>query len=297
LDECLLQSELSNNIAKQVKSLVEKYHVSVYNEQDSSGLLRHVLVKQGSRTGEVMLAFITKDGQFPAIEKIAHELVSFFPEIKSVVRNFNDSPGNVILGPRTEVIFGKDTITENIGNYKFKIAAESFFQVNPIQTEVLYKKAVEYAELTGCETVLDAYCGVGSLTFFLAEQAKKVYGIEVVTEAVKNATENAILNEVNNVQFVVGATEKVLPQLVKGGIAFKVGVVDPPRSGCEEAVLKSMASNKISRIVYVSCNPSTLARDLKILVSLGYKVAEIQPVDMFPHTYHVECVARIERRN
>jgi 23S rRNA (uracil1939-C5)-methyltransferase len=296
LKECLLQTELTNKIAGQVKILVEKYHVSVYDEQNDAGLLRHVLIKQGSRTGEVMVAFITRSEQFLAAEKIAHELVNLFPEIKSVVQNINSTPGNVILGPRTKVIFGLDTITEHIGRFKFKIAAESFFQVNPLQTEVLYRKAVEYAGLSGRETVLDAYCGVGSLTLFLAEQAKKAYGIEVVTEAVKNATENAALNEIKNVQFVVGATEKVLPQLVKGGITFQVGVVDPPRSGCEEAVLKSLTENKVGRIVYVSCNPSTLARDLKFMDNLGYKVAEIQPVDMFPHTHHVECVARVERR-
>jgi 23S rRNA (uracil1939-C5)-methyltransferase len=296
MEECLLQTKITTRIARKVKDLVEKYHVSIYDEQTNTGLLRHVLIKHGSQTGEVMVVFITNGDKFLSGEKIAHELVGLFPEIKSVVQNINESSGNVILGPHTKVLFGFDTITDRIGKFKFKIAAESFFQVNPVQTEVLYNKAVEYAELSGRETILDAYCGVGSLTLFLAEAAKKVYGIEVVTEAVKNATENAAYNEVRNVQFVVGTTERVLPQLVKGGITFQVGVVDPPRSGCEETVLKSLAENKVGRIVYVSCNPSTLARDLKVLDGLGYKTVEIQPVDMFPHTYHIECVARIERQ-
>lgn len=296
LEDCLLQPTVTNQIARFVKELVEKYHVSVYDEQNYSGLLRHVLIKQGAQTGEVMVVFVTNGEKFLSGEKIAHELVGRFPEIKSVVQNINELPGNVILGSQTKVLFGFDTITDRIGRFKFKIAAESFFQVNPIQTEVLYKKAVEYAGLSGQETVLDAYCGVGSLTLFLAEKAKKVYGIEVITEAVKNAIDNASFNEVRNAQFIVGTTEKVLPQLVKGGIKFDVGVVDPPRSGCEEVVLQSMAQVKMGRIIYVSCNPGTLARDLKVLDGLGYKVAEIQPVDMFPHTYHVECVARIERR-
>ena len=296
LKDCLLQTKMSNQIADKVRQLVETYHVPVYNELNHSGLLRHVLIKQGSLTGEVMVAFITRNQPFPAAGKIAHELVSLFPEIKSIVQNVNDAHGNVILGPDTSVIWGRDIITEHIGSFKFKIAAESFFQVNPLQTEMLYRKAVEYAGLTGGETVLDAYCGVGSLTLFLAEKAKKVYGIEVVKEAVKNAVENAALNQVKNVKFVVGATEKVLPQLVKEGVAFQVAVVDPPRSGCEEAVLTSFAESKVGRIVYVSCNPSTLGRDLKILDGLGYRAVEIQPVDMFPHTYHIECVTRIERR-
>lgn len=296
LKGCLLQTELSNRIAEKVRQLVEAYHVSIYNELEHSGLLRHVLIKQGSQTGEAMVAFITRNQPFPAGEKIAQDLVAIFPEIKSIVQNINDARGNVILGKTTKVIWGQDTITEHIGSFKFKIGAESFFQVNPVQTEKLYCKAVEYAGLTGRETVLDAYCGVGSLTLFLATQAQKVYGIEIVTQAVKNASDNAALNEVKNVEFVAGAAEKILPQLVQKGINFQVAVVDPPRSGCEEAVLKSFAENKVGRIVYVSCNPSTLARDLKILDSMGYKVVEIQPVDMFPHTYHVECVARVERK-
>lgn len=297
LQECLLQTELTNQIARKICELLTQHHIPVYNEQSHSGLLRHVLIKQSSRTAEIMVALVTKDDNFLAAPKIAQELADVFPEIKSIVQNINTVPGNVILGPYSKVIWGRDTITEQLGNFQFRISAASFFQVNPVQTEVLYRKVVEYAGLEGKETVLDAYCGVGSLTLFLAERAKKVYGIEVIAEAIQNATENATLNAVKNVQFVVGATEKVLPQLVKEGMAFRVGVVDPPRSGCEETVLQSLAENKVKRIVYVSCNPSTLARDLKILDPLGYKVAEIQPVDMFPQTYHVECVALIERKS
>ncbi len=296
LKGCILQSELSNRIADKVRELVETYRIPIYDELNHSGLLRHVLIKQGSQTGEVMVVFITRNRPFPAGEKIAGELVGIFPEIKSIAQNVNDARGNVILGPSTKIIRGQDTITEHIGDFKFKIAAESFFQVNPLQTEKLYRKAVEFAGLTGRETVLDAYCGVGSLTLFLAEQAQKVYGIEIVTQAVNNALDNARLNEIKNVEFIVGAVEKVLPGLVQKGINFQVAVVDPPRSGCEEGILKSFAENEVGRIVYVSCNPSTLARDLKILEGLGYKTLEIQPVDMFPQTYHVECVAKIERR-
>jgi 23S rRNA (uracil1939-C5)-methyltransferase len=294
--ECLLQPEITSRVVQKVRELVEKYQVPIYDELNGTGLLRHVLIKYGSQTGELMVVFVTNGVKFVSGEKIARELAGCFPVLKSVVQNINEARGNVILGTGTKILFGAETITGRIGRFKFKIAAESFFQVNPAQTEVLYQKAVEYAGLAGNEMVLDAYCGVGGLTFFLAEKAKQVYGIEVVAEAVKNANENATSNEIRNVQFEVGTVEKVLPRLVKEGIDFQVAAVDPPRSGCEEAVLKSLAENKVGRIVYVSCNPSTLARDLKILTELGYRTMEVQPVDMFPQTYHVECVARMERR-
>lgn len=195
------------------------------------------------------------------------------------------------------MIWGQETIVDVLDGLSFKISPLSFFQVNPVQTQVLYGKAVEYAGLTGGEAVVDAYCGVGSLTLFLARKAKAVYGIEVIPEAIRDANDNAGLNGLHNTRFQVGETEKVLPELVKQGLHFDVGVVDPPRSGCERSVLESFATNGVGRIVYVSCNPSTLARDLKVLAELGYRTVEIQPVDMFPQTYHVECVARVERED
>jgi 23S rRNA (uracil1939-C5)-methyltransferase len=294
--ECLLQPSPVNRLTNKIRELVEKNHIAIYDEQTGTGLLRHVLLRYGFHTGEMMVVFVTNGAQFLAGEKLARELVMLFPEIKSVVQNINESRDNVILGAETKVLWGKETIVDRIGKLKFKISAQSFFQVNPVQTEVLYQKAVEYAGLTGEEIVLDAYSGVGSLSLFLAQNAKKVFGIEVVAEAVKNANESAAFNEIYNVQFLMGTVEKVLPQLVKGGTEFQAAVVDPPRSGCEESVFKAMAASKIKRIVYVSCNPSTMARDLKIVEGLGYKTVEIQPVDMFPQTYHVECVARVEKK-
>lgn len=296
LKECLLQPSPVNRLANKIREIVEKNHVAIYDEQTGTGLLRHVLLRYGFHSGEMMVVFVTNGAQFLAGEKLARELVMLYPEIKSVVQNINESRDNVILGTVTKVLWGKETIVDRIGKLKFKISAQSFFQVNPVQTEVLYQKAVAYAGLTGQETVLDAYSGVGSLSLFLAQNAKKVYGIEVVAEAVKNANESAAFNDVHNVQFIMGTVEKVLPQLVKGGTEFQAAVVDPPRSGCEESVFKAMAASKIKRIVYVSCNPSTMARDLKLMDGLGYKTVEIQPVDMFPQTFHVECVARVEKK-
>lgn len=294
--DCLLQTMLTNWVVVRIRKLIEKFQISVYDEQTGKGLLRHVLIKKGFTTGEMMVVFITNGIEFEHGREIAAELMAAFPAVKSVIQNINFSRGNVIMGREFKILAGSLTISDELSGFKFKISARSFFQVNPAQAEVLYHKAVEYAGLAGTERVLDAYCGVGSLTLFLTHNARVVYGIEAIPEAILDAKENAVLNQIQNVRFVVGKTEEVLPQLMRDGIGFDVAVVDPPRAGCEPSVLRSFADAGVKRIVYVSCNPSTLARDLKILAELGYRTEEIQPVDMFPHTYHIECVARIERK-
>jgi 23S rRNA (uracil1939-C5)-methyltransferase len=292
---CLLQPERMDRLAAALLELIREYQIPIYDERTGTGLLRHVLMRQGFAGGEIMVVLVTNGEDVSKLAEIGAALAEGDPAVKSIVQNINTSRGNVILGPRTRVIWGRETIVAELDGLRFKISPRSFFQVNPVQTEVLYHQAGECAGLTGVETVVDAYCGVGSLTLFLARQAREVYGIEVVPEAIRDARENAALNGIGNVRFLVGATEKVLPELVKEGIHFDVGVVDPPRSGCERSVLERFAANGVGRIVYVSCNPGTLARDLKILTELGYWTAEIQPVDMFPQTFHVECIAKIVR--
>lgn len=292
--DCLIQHPVQHGILATVRQLVERDRVSIYDETTGRGLLRHILIKNGFHTSQVMVVLVTNGDRFPAGEKLAMELASAHPEIKSVVQNINRSRGNVVLGRENRVLWGSDGIIEELGGLQFKISANSFFQVNPVQTEWLYNRAVEYAGLTGGERVVDAYCGVGSLTLFLARKAKEVYGIEVVPEAIADARSNAAMNGIENTRFLVGETETVLPKLVRDGRRFDVAVVDPPRSGCEASVLQAFAEVQVARIVYVSCNPSTLARDLKILDELGYRTVEIQPVDMFPQTYHIECVVRVE---
>jgi 23S rRNA (uracil1939-C5)-methyltransferase len=294
---CLLQPEVMNRIAATLPKLIAKYQIPVYDEKTGRGLLRHVLIRQGFTSGAVMVVLVTNGKQVPRLSEFAESLAVSDVVIKSIVQNINTRRGNVILGMQTRVIWGQETIVDELDGLQFKISPRSFFQVNPVQTEVLYDKAVEYAGLTGAETVVDAYCGVGSLTLFLARKAKTVYGIEVVPEAIRDATENATLNGISNTRFLVGATEKVLPDLVGQGIRFDVGVVDPPRSGCERSVLESFAANGVKRIVYVSCNPSTLARDLKVLAELGYRTAEVQPVDLFPQTFHVETCVLLSHKN
>lgn len=293
--DCRIQHELNSRIMNAVRELVNGMGISVYDEQTGEGLLRHVLVKNAFQSNQAMVVVVTNGADFPEGRELARLLAARFPEIKSVVQNINTSPGNVVLGEKNKVLYGEDGIIDRLGDLEFKISANSFYQVNPAQTEILYGKAVEYAALTGAERVVDAYCGVGSLTLFLAKKAREVYGVEVVPEAIEDAEENAKRNGIENVKFVMGEVENVLPKLVKIGIKFDVAVVDPPRSGCDKKVLETLAGIKVGRVVYVSCNPSTLARDLRILADLGYTVREIQPVDMFPHTYHIECVARVER--
>lgn len=293
--ECLIQHDLNSRIMNRIRELVQGMGISIYDEKTGQGLLRYVLVKNGFESGEAMVVLVTNGPDFPEGKELGRMLAAEFPALKSVVQNINTSTGNVVLGEKNKVLYGEDGIIDRLGDLEFKISANSFFQVNPAQTDVLYKKALAYAGLTGRERVLDAYCGVGTLTLFLARQAKEVYGIEVIPAAIEDAKENARRNRVDNVVFVMGATEEVLPKLVRIGIDFDVAVVDPPRSGCEERVLQTFAKLEVPRIVYVSCNPSTLARDLKYLVNRGYEVNEIQPVDMFPHTFHVECVALMSR--
>ncbi len=293
--ECLIQHNLNSRIMNRLRELVQGMGISIYDENTGRGLLRYVLVKNGFESGEAMVVLVTNGPEFPEGKELARMLAAGFPELKSVVQNINTGSGNVVLGDRNKVLYGKDGIIDRLGDLEFKISATSFFQVNPAQTKILYGKALEYANLTGKERVLDAYCGVGTLTLFMAKKAKEVYGIEVIPEAIEDAEENAIRNNADNVTFVIGATEDVLPRLVNIGIDFDVAVVDPPRSGCEQRVLETLAQVQVGRIVYVSCNPSTLARDLKFLVNRGYKVQEIQPIDMFPHTYHVECVTLMSR--
>lgn len=243
-----------------------------------------------------MVVLVSIDEKVPYITELIENLKENIDGLKSIVLNINKAETNVILGQKCISLYGEDTITDYIGEFKFNISPLSFFQVNPKQTEVLYRKALEYAGLTGEETVFDAYCGTGTITLFLSQKAKKVYGVEIIEEAIHNARKNANSNSVDNAEFFVGKSEEVIPNLINEGIKPEVIVVDPPRKGCDIKLLDAIGEAKPERIVYVSCDPSTLARDLKILTEKGYEVKEVQPVDMFPHTSHVECVVKIEKK-
>ncbi len=292
-DESVIHMEAINDAIKIVKEICSELGVAAYNEEAHTGVLRHIMARFGRKTDELMIVLITRTEKLPHREEIVGKIVAALPNVKSIVHNVNPKRTNVILGEKTQVLWGQDVIYDYIGNVKFAISPRSFYQVNPVQTKVLYDKALAYAGLTGEEIVFDAYCGIGTISLFLAQQAKKVYGVEVVPDAINDAKKNADLNGITNVEFTVGEAEVVIPNWAEEGIHADVIVVDPPRKGCDAALLKTIIEMKPKRVVYVSCNPATLARDLGILEADDYQTVEVQPVDMFPMTMHVEAVAKL----
>lgn len=293
-DECGIQDIVSDKVRKVVRQYIIERNLSIYDETTGKGLIRHIITRVGFNTGEIMVVLVLNGKSLPMTEDLVNKLVETVPGIKSIFLNINTENTNIILGERNIRLFGSDTIADTIGRYKFLISPHSFFQVNPVQTEVLYSKALEYAALTGTETVFDLYSGIGTISLFLSAKAGKVYGVEVVEEAIADARKNAELNGVNNVEFILGEAENTVPELYKKGIRADVVVLDPPRKGCEESLLSLLADMQPDRIVYVSCNPATLARDLKYLDGQGYKAIEAQPVDMFAWTGHVEAVVLMQ---
>jgi 23S rRNA (uracil1939-C5)-methyltransferase len=295
METCLIQHEHNDDVVRRIKSIGRKLGITAYDEESGKGLLRHVVVKVAFRTGEMMVVLVTNGDRIPRQDEWIAEIRREIPAVASICQSVNTRQTNVIFGDVTRTLWGSDVIYDYIGDVKFAISARSFYQVNPAQTEVLYGKTVEYAGLTGNETVIDAYCGIGTISLFLAQHAKQVYGVEIVREAIEDARGNAKLNGMDNVVFEVGASEDVIPNWKEQGITADVIVVDPPRKGCDPRLLETILAMQPEKVVYVSCNPSTLARDLRILEDGGYRTVEVQPVDMFPHTTHVECVVSLHR--
>lgn len=299
IDSCLIQDEVADKVAKITRKWINKYNIepaTVDGNFNSNGILRHIMIRKAFKTKEVMVVLVATKEKVPFINEFKEEIVKNIEGIKSILLNVNSKNTNVILGEKCITLYGEDVIQDYIGNFKFNISPLSFFQVNPIQTEILYNKALEYASLTGNETVFDAYCGTGTITLFLSQKAKKVYGVEIIEPAIINAKENAKLNNVENAEFFVGKSEEIIPKLINEGIKADVIVVDPPRKGCDIKLLNAIGETKPEKIVYVSCDPSTLARDLKILEEKGYKTIKVQPVDMFPQTSHVETVVLLSHK-
>ncbi|OBW51636.1 23S rRNA (uracil-5-)-methyltransferase RumA [Solibacillus silvestris] len=294
MERCLIQTGEADVVMADLKRELEILGLRPYDEKSHQGMLRHVVVRKGRATGEVMVVLVTKSKKFPQASAVIEKIRALIPNITSIVQNVNGEKTNVIFGNDTFTLWGKDTIEDTIGNVRFEISARSFYQVNPVQTEVLYKQALDYAQLTGNERVIDAYCGIGSISLFLAQKAGHVMGVEIVEQAIEDAKRNAALNGFTNTYFEAGPAEEVIPRWYKEGKEADVLVVDPPRKGCDEALLSTIIEQKPKRVVYVSCNPATLARDLRILEDGGYKTQEVQPVDMFPHTTHCEAVAWLE---
>ena len=295
-ENCHIQRAENNDLANAAREIAEQLHIPVYNEDTHKGVLRHIVGRVG-RSNDLMAVIVTATKQLPRAKDFVRMLRERLPNLVSVHQNIQTYRNNVIMGRDTQLLWGRPTIIDSLGRLNFHISPRSFFQVNTRQAELLYEQALSYADLHGTETVIDAYCGTGTITLFLAQKARKVYGIEIVQPAILDARKNARDNHIKNAEFIVGDATAVMPALYKQGIRPDVVVVDPPRAGCTETVLRTFANMKPQRIVYVSCNPATLARDLAILKDLGYLAQEVQPVDLFPQTSHVECLTKIVRRD
>lgn len=295
--DCALGVPENKEVLDRVISHMEKWNIAPYDETTGNGLVRHVLIRYGYFTGEVMVCLILNGTKLPHED----ELTETLREIKgmtSITINVNKKKSNVILGEEIRILWGQGYITDKIGDISYQISPLSFYQVNPKQTQKLYEKALEYADLHGDETVWDLYCGIGTISLFLAQQAKFVRGVEIIPQAIENANENARINNITNVEFFTGKAEEVLPrEYEKNGIYADVIVVDPPRKGCDEILLETMIKMQPKRIVYVSCDSATLARDLKYLCANGYSLTRVCPVDQFGGTVHVETVAHLSRNN
>ncbi|MBV1757708.1 MAG: 23S rRNA (uracil(1939)-C(5))-methyltransferase RlmD [Dethiosulfatibacter sp.] len=294
LEACIIQHPIADVIVNTFRSLMERLDIKPYDEITHIGLVKHLVIRT-NQNDDVMLIIVTSKNKLPYKGEIVSKLLDIAPQIKSIFLNVNKNQPNAILGDKNKKLYGESGLVDWIFDLEFNISPNSFFQVNHIQTEELYNKAIEYAQIVGTMNVFDIYCGIGTISLAAAKIAKHVYGIEIIQEAIDDANENARKNKIENVDFYCGKAEEIFPKLHNQGIDADVVIVDPPRKGCEKSVLDTIIKMKPERVVYVSCNSSTLARDLKILVDGGYKVLEVQPVDMFPHSVHVETVVLMSR--
>lgn len=288
--ECRVQAPVTTEVIAKVHDWMQHHEISAYNELSEQGCVRHLMLRNGVNTDELMVVLVV--AEVPAAETLT-ELITELTEIAglaSVMLNINSYKGNRVLGSETRLLWGKEAIVDSLAGLQFVISAQSFYQINPEQTQTLYQEALRLAQPQAEEVVFDLYCGIGTISLFLARAAKQVYGIEIVPEAILDAQANAELNALINVEFIVGSAEQVVPKLYDQGVIADLVVVDPPRKGCDETLLVTLVQMQPSRLVYVSCNPKSLARDLLWLTQRGFKLEQATPVDMFPHTMHVEAV-------
>ena len=293
MEDFYIQDPKIDEAIKVVRDILRRFYIDPYNEDTHKGVLRTIMVRRGYYSHEMMIVFITRSKKLPAAREIAIEIKKALPEVVSIMQNVNAAQTNVIFGDQTKLIAGRDFIRDELMGLKFEISAQSFYQVNPVQTEVLYQKAIEAAELTGNEIVIDAYSGIGTISLAVAKHAKQVYGVEVVESAVMDARHNAKINAIDNVEFTLGKAEDVMAQWQTDGLQVDALIVDPPRKGLEPSFIEAVGQLKPAKMVYVSCNPATLARDLDLLAAQGYQAEGTQPVDMFPQTLHVESVTKL----
>lgn len=291
VDKCLINDETADGIILTVRNMLRDFKIQVFDERSGKGWLRHMLVRRGFETGQVMVVLVAVSPIFKLQKPFIRKLLEIHPEITTIILNINDRFGPVVLGTRNKVLFGGGYIEDELCGSRFRISPGSFYQINPIQTQILYGKAIEFAALTENETALDAYCGIGTIGITAASKAKQVIGVELNKEAVSDAISNARLNKIKNCWFTAGDAGKYMEQMAEDKVRADVVFMDPPRAGSEEKFLSSLVKSSPERIVYISCNIETQARDLEFLEANGYKVRRMQPVDMFPFTSHIECVA------
>lgn len=296
IDECMIEDEISQSIIRTIRGLLRSFKIRTYDEDTGYGLLRHVLVRRGFTTGQIMVVLVLSSPILPSKNNFVKALRKEHPEITTVVLNVNDKKTSMVLGERDIVLYGKGYIEDILCGCTFRISPQSFYQVNPVQTERLYQTAMDYAELTGKERVIDAYCGIGTIGMVAAKKVREVIGVELNRNAVKDARINAKLNQIKNIAFYEGDAGRFMVSMAEEGEKADVVFMDPPRSGSDEAFLSSVIRLAPKRIVYVSCGPDTLARDLKYLARNGYQVRKMQPVDMFGFTEHCEMVVQLVKK-
>ena len=297
VDTCMLETENSQKIVKTVKKLLIKHKIKSYDLESGKGFFRHVLVREGFKTGEIMVVLVSANDDFPQREAFLDDLLKAHGSITTVVWNINPTTTPLFLGKKSETLYGKGYINDILCQLNFRISPNSFYQVNPQQAEILYDIAKDYARLTGNEIVLDAYCGTGTIGLTMADKAKRIIGVELNSNATNDAKANAALNHIGNATFYNEDAGAFMTMLANKKETIDVVIADPPRAGCSREFLKSLVNLYPKRVVYISCNPETLERDIFLLSKAGYNVRSIQPVDMFPHTNHIECVVRLERKS
>lgn len=292
IPNCLVQHKASNKVTRIIKKILKNEGISIYNEKTKKGAVRTVITRVGFESREVQVVFVTSTSELPKKDRIIELIHGQLPEVKSIVQNINNEDTSLIFGKETIHLAGEQVINETLGDLSYELSARTFFQLNPIQTVKLYDEVKKASALTGTEKVVDAYCGVGSIGLWLSEDAEEVRGMDTIEDSIEDAKENAIRHDRANISFEVGKAEEVLPRWIEDGFEADVIVVDPPRTGCDDGLLKTILKAKPKKIVYVSCNPSTLAKDINILNKF-YQVEYMQPVDMFPQTSHVEVVTKL----
>ena len=295
VDSCLIEDQKADEIIVTVRKLLKSFKLRPFNDVTMKGFLRHVLIKRGFSSGEIMVVLVTAVLDFPKHSQFVNALLERHPDITTVVQNVNNKRTSLVLGEQSRTLYGSGYIEEDLCGFRFRISPKAFYQINPIQTQALYNKAIEFAEITKDAVVLDAYCGTGTIGIIASPHAKQVIGVELNPDAVQDANINATINNVNNIKFYCYDAGKFMVEAADGGKGFDIVIMDPPRAGASLDFLRSLVTLSPKKIVYISCNPETQARDLSFLTRKGYKVRRIQPVDMFPHTEHVETVVLLTK--